>query len=77
MFIVTQKKLFDESVNALAAYIAARIVLNAQDNEEDATTYAVDDYIVGYYAKELFSAVSKKLPEAVKHLASLPPNSIE
>lgn len=77
MAIISQAKLFDEAVTALAAYVAVGIVTNANDNEEDPTTYATDSEIVKLYAKELASAVSDKLPAVVKHLASLPPDSFE
>lgn len=77
MAIVSQKKLFEEAVTALTAYVAVGIVTSANDNEEDPNTYAMCSEIVKMHAKELFSAVSEKLPEVVKHLAALPPKSFE
>jgi len=66
--MTNERHLYLAAATALARYAASRIVANAQDNQEDPTSYATDEEVIAQYAKELLRDASTYVPTLVAEL---------
>lgn len=58
---------YQQAIKTCAAYIADRIIENANDNDEDATTYTTDVEVAELYLKDLAEGVSALLADEIRH----------
>jgi len=62
--------LHERAIQAMAEHIAACIVWNATDNDEDPLTYSTDAEIVELYCKDAARDISGRLGEEVKKIVA-------